>query len=157
MERRIPMKRRVFLLAGLLLLVNSSFGRDSARRQLVLVAAGRATIPAMSHGDVRRAYLGLRDSSGSQRSVPLGNRSDPLLYEVFLQKVIFMSARNYERQILSHVYQSGNQRLVMYENKDDVVKHLSNDSDAISYMWASDIKIDSGLRIVQVIWEGNVE
>lgn len=151
------MIRRALLLTGLLLLMNTSFGGDSNRRQLVLVAAARTPMTAMSNNDVRRIYLGLRDSNGSQRSVPLGNRSDPLLYEVFLQKVIFMSARNYERQILSHVYQSGSQRLVMYENRGDLVQHLVNDPDAVSYMWASDIKANSSLRIVQVIWEGMVE
>jgi len=142
---------------GLLLLMNTSFAGDSNRHQLVLVAAARTSMTTMSNNDVRRIYLGLRDSNGSQRSVPLGNRSDPLLYEVFLQKVIFMSARNYERQILSHVYQSGNQRLVIYENRSDLVQHLVNDSDAVSYMWASDIKANSRLRIVQVMWEGIVE
>jgi len=151
------MKRRALLFTGLLLLMNTSFGGGSNHRQLVLVATARAPIAAMSNSDVRRIYLGLRDSTGSQRSVPLGNRSDPLLYEVFLQKVIFMSARNYERQIISHVYQTGNQRIVMYDSKGDLLQHLANDPDSVSYMWATDGKVDSNLRILQVIWEGNVE
>ncbi|MCL5669464.1 MAG: hypothetical protein M1392_05745 [Gammaproteobacteria bacterium] len=44
--------------------------------------------------------------------VPLLNTGDPMLYEVFLQKVIFLSARNYERQVLSRVFRMGGRRLI---------------------------------------------
>lgn len=144
--------------ACLLLLTSSAlFAEDTHRRQLVLVAAGHSTAVAMNNGDVRRIYLGLRDANGAQQLLPLGNRSDLLLYEVFLQKVIFMSARNYERQMLSHLYQSGSPRVQMYENRTDILQKLKRDPQAVSYMWDSDLKADPELRVLQVIWEGSVE
>jgi hypothetical protein len=157
-ERRVPMIFRIILFILLLVLTSSvTFADDTHQRQLVLVAAAHSPLAELSNNDVRRIYLGLSDAKSTQRPVPIGNRSDRLLYEVFLQKIVFMSARNYERQILSHVYQTGNQRLEMYENQDDIVQQLKNNPTAISYMWESEAKTKSGLRILQTIWEGNVE
>ncbi|MEQ6341128.1 MAG: hypothetical protein M3A44_05595 [Gammaproteobacteria bacterium] len=59
-------------------------------RHMVLVAGANAYIPPLTSAEVRKLFLGVVIIKDGQRIEPLLNLTNPLLHEVFLQKVIFM-------------------------------------------------------------------
>ena len=137
-----------------LLLALSAAAATSPTPPLVLVAVDDPPPTALTPADVRRLFLGIPQARDGRRLVPLHNTSDPLLYEVFLQKVVHMSARNYERGVLEQVFRAGGQRPVRYDNEAALVAALRHQPGAITYMWADDARRLPGIRVVQELWPG---
>jgi hypothetical protein len=99
------MNRRDFLLSsGGLLLLPLALG--AAEADLVLVAGGRSQLPAISPKEVRKIFLGVQVHLGEKEVVPFMNGSITETKELFLQKVLFMSASVYERHMVGRVFRS---------------------------------------------------
>jgi hypothetical protein len=80
------------------------------------------------------------------------NASDPRATEVFLQQIIFMSKRQYERQLLSRVFRLGDQRPPEYEDIDMLARALLDTPDSLSYMWSDQLEHKTGLKALSVLW-----
>jgi hypothetical protein len=128
-----------------------AFGAET--RALVLVSSKASQLPSLSQAEVRRLYLGKPIDIRGVHVVPLRNAGDPLLYEVFLQKVVYMSAQSYERLVLAHVYQSGGQRPPMYEESKKLLGALQQDPGSVTFMWRSEAQAIPDIEIVQVLWQ----
>lgn len=126
------------------------------QRQLVLVSAA-ADVPTLSPLELQKLFLGMPIAKNGHRLLALRNQSDTLLYEVFLQKVIFMSAKTYEYQVLSQVFESGSQRPPSYADTDTLVDALHGKAYSVSYMWMDSVKPHHRLRVVQELWHGSTE
>ena len=87
---------------------------------------------------------------------PLRNETDPLLTEVFLQKVIFMSERSYDRELLSRVYRLGGKRPEIYSENTKLVNELRDIPGTLTYMWSDDVEDTAGLKSLGVIWAGSI-
>jgi len=121
---------------------------------LVLVANVDSKLGELSLRDVRKAYLGSRVGVNETVLVPLVNRIDDPLYEIFLQKVMFMSSQAYQRQLLRHFLQGKGQRPAEYRDKSDLLDHLSRNASAVTYiMWTEELN-RLGLKVVTVLWNG---
>ena len=142
------MKRRA-LLVGLLAsaLAATAF---AAERQLVLVAAQGSAVTTLAPAEVRKLFLG-----GAVE--PLVNASDELLHEVFLQKVVFMAARSYDRHVLGLVFRSGGHRPARYTSTEELVQALAREPRAVTYMWADQARRLRGVKIVQELWHGRLD
>ena len=154
MGRHFPITRLQFtcaLLAGWLCLA-SARAAEEGPRALVLVGSATGTLPTLSIAEVRRLYLGRAVEKNGTRLEPIRNVSDPLLYEVFLQKVLFMSAQNYERHILTQVYQSGGPRPSYFDDRQALVAALKNQPAGVTFMWRADALASPEVRIIQVLW-----
>lgn len=152
--------KRFWLLSALLILsltVSGSHSLAAEEHRLVLVSAVSSKITPLSQADVRRLFLGLPIIQNSARLEPVHNASDPLLNEVFLQKVIFMSAQNYERQLIERVFRSGGHRPIRYTDAEKLVATLQESPDALSYMWLNKARKIPGIKVVQEIWQGQAD
>ncbi len=152
--------KRFWLLAALLILSLTASGSRSLaaeERRLVLVSALSSKITPLSQTDVRRLFLGLPIIQNSARLEPVHNASDPLLNEVFLQKIIFMSAQNYERQLMERVFRSGGHRPIRYTDAEKLIATLQDTPGALSYMWLNKAEKISGIRVVQELWQGQAD
>lgn len=129
----------------------------AAEQRIVLVSAAKTVVAPLTPPELRRLYLGISVVQNGQTLTPLRNGTDPLLYEIFLQKVIFLSARNYEHQLLSQVFRQGGQRPPLYRNTDELIAALKAESGAVTYMWASTAETLPGLRIIGDIWQGSTD
>lgn len=149
--------RLLAVLCCLLTAAAPSSAHEHAGRRLVLAAGAGAAVPRLTLGELRQAYLGVPVEKDGIRIVPLRNLSDPLLYEIFLQKVLFMSARSYERRLLSRTLQSGMQRPPEYTDLSRLRVALFTTPGAVTYMWAETVRATPGLREVQTLWDGATE
>jgi hypothetical protein len=122
------------------------------QRSLLLVCSDNAKLESLSHADVRKLFLGVPLIVDQVRLKPILNASDPLATDVFLQKVIFMSRRQYERQLLSRVFRLGDQRPPEYEDIDLLAKALLDTPDSLSYMWSEQLEHLTGLKSLGILW-----
>jgi len=84
---------------------------------------------------------------------PLLNDSDPRLTQVFLQKVIFMSRKRYERQLAAQIFRQGGRQPPAIDNNEDIVRALLASPAMITFMWSDEFEGVSGLKSLGVLWE----
>ena len=144
------------IIAVLLLLQCTLGASQAASERLVLVAGAQSTLPPLSLVEVRKLFLGKPLIKEGMRIEALRNTSDELLQEVFLQKVIFMSERAYERQLLSNVFREGGQRPSAYKELKSLVAELQTRPAALSYMWAGTAQATPGIKIIGELWTGPI-
>ncbi len=120
--------------------------------QLVLVVGEEATTQPFTPAQLRKLFLGLAKKHEGNAIHPLRNMSDEKLYNVFLQKVVFMSARNYERHLLSRVINMGGQRPFSYMSQTELLRSLRSDPYSVSYMWENTVRETPGVKILQKLW-----
>jgi hypothetical protein len=116
-------------------------------QRIAIVASAGSGIKAISAKEVRRAYLGASVVLDGVEIKPLLNQTDKLAGEVFLQKVLFMSAEAYERQLLAQSFRGGG-RLKAYENLTDLLAALQKDNAAITFMLYETAANNPGIRII---------
>ena len=125
-------------------------------RTLVLVSANQSIGPLPSI-EVRRLFMGVPVIVDDQQIKPLINVADEMAHEVFLQKIVFMSARKYKRQLLSRVFRYGGKLPGFYSDSSELIRGLQTQPDNVSYMWARDAGESPGLFIIQELWKGNIK
>ena len=141
-----PVKKIIAILFAACTLLAISIVHAEEQR-IVIVASEESAIKAMSAKEVRRAYLGATIVLDGIEIKPLLNQSDKLAVEVFLQKVLFMSAEAYERQLLARSFR-GDASLRTYENRTDLLTALHNDSATITFMLYGTAMTTPGIRII---------
>lgn len=132
----------------------------AVERQMVLVTDAATPLPALSSLELRKLFLGMSLEKQGRQLVAVNNDADALLHEVFLQKVMFMSAHDYERQLLSTMFRTGASRPPAVSDTrqlQDLLRAQPNTVTYVTYMWASDAQALSGVSVVQVLWRGPAE
>jgi hypothetical protein len=155
MERIFPMTMRsaaLFICALVVAFAGTSTGVAGEPSRLALVASTESATQKFTPAQLRKVFLGLEDKHAGNSVRPLRNMSDRRLYDVFLQKVVFMSARNYERLLLSRVINMGGRRPPIYSSQKNLVQALRADPFAVSYMWETTAKNTPGIKILQPLW-----
>jgi hypothetical protein len=141
------MTRRLFLVLLACFALQSSPRANMVEQSLVLVVNAHSSIQRLSPGEARRLYLGIPLIVDSQRVHPLRNNTDPMVQEMFMQRVMFMSTPAYERQILSRVFRMGGRRPLAYTELLELLKALERDPGAVTYL-PRDLATRPGLKIV---------
>lgn len=134
------------LLALLLILITQAVG---AADRLVLVTASDRPMPRLSGSELRQLFLGIPLARRAPAPVPLLNKTEPLVHEVFLQKVMFMSAPQYERQIIAQVFRHGGTRPRVYRRPEELVQALKATPGSVTYMRESMLQRFPHVRVIQ--------
>jgi hypothetical protein len=158
MERGVSMKMlRGLGIVGLLLLFGAQSLWAITRHSLVLATSANSSMPALTVQEARKLFLGVPLEKGGEHPVPLLNISDPLIFEVFLQKVAFMSANAYESQTISVVFRLGGKRPESFNDLKNLVETLQQNPGTVTYLWEDQVKANQGLKAVNVLWQGALE
>lgn len=115
---------------------------------LVLVAGLRSPITRLTPVEARRIYLGeplLIDGKGLKA---IRNTSDLRVEEMFLQRLMFMSRQDYERQIKARAERSGRPAPPAYGDVQALLRALDQNPMAVTYMPRGWANTQAGLRIV---------
>ena len=143
----------IFILIQLITPFSAAFAQP---RELVIVTSTKNAIAPIERNDLRRLFLGLKPKRAPENITPINNRSEDLMYEVFLQKIIHMSAGAYERHLLSEVFTHGTQRIKTADEFNKLLKELQYNENSISFVWAEDLKASAEIQVVQSIWKGDI-
>ena len=152
------MKRGQFLALLLLLFTaTAGFAASNKNLHLVLVTNSTTGVKSLSTSEIHKLFLGLPvEKSGHSLEAAI-NRSDPFLYEIFLQKIVYMSSISYERHLLSNVIQLGGQRPHIFNNTQSLISDLEHKPGTVSVLWDSDLKSTTNLTIIGEVWHGTKE
>ena len=142
------------LLLIMLLLCQWAFPAQAADSRLVVVASAKSSIHDLTTNEVRRAYLGVAVINDGQELLPVRNASDALLKEIFLQKVLFMSANQYERHMVTRVFRGGGERIPEHIDMQQLVNELQADHRKITFMRGDTAAATPGVKIVGELWRG---
>ena len=144
-------------IVGLLLLLGAQSLLAITRHSLVLATSTNSSMPALTVQEARKLFLGVPLEKGGEHPVPLLNISDPLIFEVFLQKVAFMSANAYESQTISVVFRLGGKRPESFNDLKNLVETLQQNPGTVTYLWEDQVRANQGLKSVNVLWQGALE
>lgn len=152
MERRISVRRVLasMLACCLLALPASPVWPDHA---VVLVTSSDGGIQELSALDIRKAYLGVNVIVNNRSVRAIRLLSDERLNQIFMQSVIAMSERSYERRLLSLTLRFGRPRPEQVDSPEQLRQVLNGSANSIGYMWREDAEREPGLRIVRVLWQ----
>lgn len=146
--------RRLFA-ATLVLSLACCWTAVRAAQQVVLVAGEDSPIENLSLLELRKAYFGIVVRHDNQIIRPFRNSSDPQLRQIFLQSVVAMSERSYERRLFSLTLKSGRPRPEVFTDQDVLVRALRKNPYSISYMWRSDAEQSTGIKVIKLLWHEN--
>lgn len=124
-------------------------------RELVLVCRSQESTNVFSKTELRRLFLGFPVKKNNTLVNALRNTSENDVYQVFLQNVMFMSERNYERRLLSLNFTRGNKVVPEYEDTLLLIRNIKKKSNNVSYVWRDNLDESQGLTVIQVLWEGD--
>jgi len=122
---------------------------DIPAHTLVLVTNSDLAIKRFPPNELRKLFLGFPIIVDGTTLIPLRNYSDDLLKETFLQKVMYMSERHYDRQLLSLAFRTGRSRPPIYTDHNSLIQALKHEPASISVIWFKDVNEDNALRIIQ--------
>ena len=152
MERRISVSMRVLqflILVGLTISVQDSSADDA----MVLVVDKDSPIENVSMLDIRKAYLAISVTIDGHAIHPLRRRDDERLNEIFLQSIMAMSHRSYERRLLSMMLKFGAPRPTEADDREELLNLLARGPYTIAYMWRIDADADSNVKTIKVLWQ----
>lgn len=127
---------------------------SSAEQAVVLVTSTDSPIVELTALDIRKVYFGITVSIDGKRINAFRLRGDQRLNQIFLQSVIAMSEKSYERRLLSMVLKYGRPRPTEASDVAELVESISTNSQSVGYMWKSDADADARVRIIKVLWQG---
>lgn len=131
-----------------------SWGYAAADHAVVLVTRADSPIESIDILDVRKIYLGFSVRTANNLPIRAAtNSSGRTIYEIFLQDVIAMSGRTYERRLLTLTLQSGRPRPAVYRNHGELIDALYEDETLVSFMWQEEAEEDSNLKILRALWK----
>jgi hypothetical protein len=150
MRKCFVLFRAALFTTALLMLAEPVLAEDG--HILVLVTGAQSGVSALPPAEVRKLYLGVAFQAGGAPIQPLRNHSDPLLREVFLQNVLFMSEPMYERALLLGVLRTKGARPPIYESQDALLEALRNTHNTVTYMWSDTARSLSDIKVVSELW-----
>ena len=149
--------RAFAILCGVLLAIgsapaNAADPRHAGEQTMVLVVSRDSPVTHLDVIDVRKLFLGLTVINNGRTLRALENRSDGRLREAFLQNVIGMPERAYERRLLSITLQQGAHRPEVYTEAATLLDAVAGDPGAVSVAWATDASQNRRIRVLRVLW-----
>jgi len=142
----------VFWLSALVPIGDSVALNGHTEAPVVLVAGYASEIPPLSARELRQLYLGVPVIKEGAVVQPLVNRSDPELFELFLQKILHVSERYYDRQLLSRLFRLGSVPPKSFENEVELLRAVRESTDLVTFVEAEEASLSENIKVVQVLW-----
>ena len=127
----------------------------NAQRTVVLVTNESCRMETISTLDVRKAYFGIVVHTDGIIIRPFRLRNDSQLNQIFLQSVIAMSEKTYERRLLSLVLKYGTPRPAEFGDIEALANALRQSDCGIAYMFKQDADEVDGIKAVKLLWQGD--
>jgi hypothetical protein len=126
----------------------ASLAADGDDHRLVLVAGASSPLAPLTSSDVRRLYLGIPLTQAGREITALRNAESPVVKEMFLQHVLFMSSQAYERQLSARGYRNRGSLIPEIKELKVLMEVLAADPHAVTYMQSDTAARRAGIRIL---------
>lgn len=155
MEHRFIVFRDLAKWAIPLLLFLACLPVQAQPHTLVLVAHKSLSEPPFTSLELRKLFLGAAISRNT-KFTPLINGSTPLVKEIFVQSVMAMSPRNFERQLLRSSFSRSRLPAKEIIKQNLLWPALTHSPAALSFSWQKDLPPAGDFQIVQILWQGEL-
>ncbi|VAW60104.1 hypothetical protein MNBD_GAMMA08-1914 [hydrothermal vent metagenome] len=162
MELRLPVNisHVIQAITLILLLSGNNAMADEEKMRLLLITKSEYKPLPLNRNELRRLFLGMPVYREGKKLSPLINKSEGFCYQVFLQSIIGMSEKRYERALLSGFYRQGIASPIIYEDMNALLSELKKQESSITFLFDhsdansgnADITNDKNLNVVQEIW-----
>jgi hypothetical protein len=150
MERTFSVKRIIIFLLSAWALEQGLAAGTSNHEQVVLVTILNE-LPKLTRTELRAAFLGIPVNKNGVNLYPIINQSDTHTFSAFLQQLMAMSERNYQRQLEMRLFQEGRQ-LSRHTILEDLFNELHSRPGSITFMPREQASRFKDLNIVQILW-----
>lgn len=123
-----------------------------ADQEAVLFTSRGCNVDEFSMLEVRKAFLGISVEKTGHPVSAFRYVADPVLNDVFLQSVVNMTRRTYERRLLSMLVKYGNPRPPEHEEFDKLVAAIVDQGCGLSLGWRDNVEREPELRIIRTVW-----
>ena len=134
---------------ALMLPMAASMAEDT----VVLVTHSDSSVEDISSLDIRKAYLGILVTVDGSTIRPIRRQEDERLNMIFLQSVVAMSQKSYERRLISMMLKFGTPRPIEVDSGEELLEQLVRNPGAIAYMWKSDADAEPRVSTIRVLWQ----
>ncbi len=152
MECRASMRIGAFLCV---VLISSFLSGPVAARELVLVAKKNFPEAKFNKTELRRLFLGFSIYKDGEVVSALRNKSSEEMDRVFMQHVMFMSRKSYERRLLSLKFKKGNRDIKSLDTTDEIFASLTQSQYSVSYVWRDELTGRDDYQVIQTLWKGD--
>ncbi|RDH85734.1 MAG: hypothetical protein DIZ80_02055 [endosymbiont of Galathealinum brachiosum] len=127
----------------------------SSEKQVVLVVSSASPLVNLDSLELRKIYLGFNVRRNGNVIRGFRNTEDKVLNGVFLQYVVAMSAKSYNKRLLSLTLRQGIPRSSEYNSIEKLQDALSERPYSVSYMWKEDAERSTKVKALRVLWYQN--
>ncbi len=125
------------------------------QHQVVLVTNISCPLKTISSLDLRKIYFGINVRHEKIHIRGLRNLSDSYLDNIFLQTVVAMSSKSYQRRLLAESLNNGRPRIAEFTDAELLYKELRKSSCHVTYLWSDDVGQFDDLKIIKLLWQKN--
>jgi hypothetical protein len=97
-------------------------------------------------------FLGYSVERDGRRLSAIRNFSETRINDIFLQHVVAMTQSSYDRYVLGGLMQQGRRAPPEARSLADILQHMRQSPDAVTFMWKADAAALPELRILRVLW-----
>lgn len=138
------------------LVLNAFLLPSVSARELVLVSANPNVNDPFTLFELRKLFMGHPVKKQKKLYAAIRNVSDDMAYQVFLQKIIHLSAKNYERKLKSKSFLPELDVVLLEPALSGIFFLLLEDSSRVSFVWRDQIPSSGTFNVIQTLWEGDL-
>jgi len=138
--------------AVITLLITASVSSSTIAEELLLVGASSSSRQPFTIYELRKIFLGHSVEREGAQVKGVVNTADEEVYQIFLQKLIHLSAKDYERRLMSRMFRTGVSSVSKVDTFAELKSALLSDDSNISVVRAGQLAANSNLEVIQVLW-----
>ena len=142
--------RRFALILVLSLLLGTPAVAD---RAVVLVTHKSSSLDDIDMLSIRKAYLAVPVQVGGQGITAIRRKDDEQLNKIFMQAVIAMSEKSYERRLLLMALKFAAPRPLEVAGREEMLEKVTTVPSGIAYMWLEEAEADGRVKVIRVLWQ----
>ncbi|OUR64643.1 hypothetical protein A9Q79_04905 [Methylophaga sp. 42_25_T18] len=147
---------RALRLTFIMLIFGLSMPSVASARELVVVSSNATDYSPISRFELRKLFLGYPVKQNGKVISAIRNTSDDRAYSIFLQKLIRLSAKNYERRLMAKTFKTGAANVPIADSFNMLIDDLIETDSALSFMWMDEVEAQPGVKFIESIGDDTV-
>src|SRR4030066_767017 len=142
------------VMALVTLLISSTLYASAYAGELAIIANKDYPMNSISASAVKDIYLGEKTSEGGVKIKPM-EQKDEAIKKRFIEKVMGSTVDGYKAYWIKKFFQEGVTPPTSKGSPVEMIQAISQTGGSVGYVWADEVKGDSGVKVLLKIEVGN--
>jgi len=143
-----------FVVGLITLLLSGTLYASAYARELAIIANKDYPLNSISASAVKDIYLGEKTSEGGVKIKPM-EQKDEAIKKRFIEKVMGSTVDGYKAYWIKKFFQEGVTPPTSKGSPVEMIQAISQTGGSVGYVWADEVKGDSGVKVLLKIEVGN--